>query len=124
MKKTVFIVVFFATFISCKKQQEDFGTKKETVEVATLEKGEALFNENNCTACHQLNQKVVGPSLQDIAKIYKEKNGNIVSFLKEEAQPIVDPSQYETMKINLQVTKNMSDSDLKSLEIYMLNQSK
>lgn len=124
MKKTVFIVVFFATFISCKKQQEDFGTKKETVEVPTLEKGEALFNENNCTVCHQLNQKVVGPSLQDIAKIYKEKSGNIVSFLKEEAEPIVDPSMSETMKINLQVTKNMSDSDLKSLEIYMLNQSK
>lgn len=123
MKRILIIVAVFATFISCKKQQE-IGTQKDSPEVATLEKGEALFNENNCAACHQLNQKVVGPSLQDIARIYKEKSGNIVSFLKEEAAPIVDPSMYETMKINLQITKNMSDVELKSLEIYMLNQIK
>jgi cytochrome c551/c552 len=35
------------------------------------------------------------PSLQDIAKIYKDKNADMVSFLKGEGEPIVDPSQYK-----------------------------
>jgi cytochrome c len=38
--------------------------------------------------------------LQDIAKIYKDKNADMVSFLKGEGEPIVDPSQYEVMKTN------------------------
>jgi hypothetical protein len=33
--------------------------------------------------------KVIGPSVQDIASIYKAKNGNI-AFLVEDAAPIVD----------------------------------
>jgi cytochrome c len=41
----------------------------------------------NCVACHQVNQKVIGPSLQDIAKIYKDKNADMVSFLKGEGEP-------------------------------------
>jgi cytochrome c len=49
--------------------------------------------------------KVIGPSVQDIASIYKAKNGNIIAFLVEDAAPIVDPSQYEVMKTNFVITK-------------------
>lgn len=121
--KYIYIILVTVLLVSCgnKKDKENFNPQKNPSEVASLEKGQALFAENNCAACHQAAQKVVGPSLQDIAKIYKEKNANIVSFLKEEADPIVDPSMYETMKINLQITKNMSEVELKSLEIYILN---
>ena len=62
--------------------------------------------------------------MQEIAKIYKEKNGNMVAFLKEEAEPIVDPKMYESMKINLQITKTMTDEELQSLEMYFLSHSK
>ena len=118
------LICFFSllTFVSCKK--EDKSDKKITAEVSTIEKGEVLFTENNCTACHLPDQKVIGPSLQQTAKIYKQKNGSIVSFLKEEAPPIVDESLYETMKINLQLTKMMSDEELQSLELYILSHSK
>jgi cytochrome c len=58
------------------------------------------------------------------AKIYKEQNGDMVAFLKEEADPIVDETMYETMKINLQVTKTLSDDELKALEEYILSHSK
>jgi cytochrome c len=43
----------------------------------------------------------------------------MVSFLKDEAKPIVDPSQYEVMKTNLALTKEMSDEELKGLEAYI-----
>ena len=121
MKITVTFILFIL-LISCKN--ETVKTESIVPETASLKKGETLFQENNCAACHQVNQKIVGPSLQDMAKIYKEKNGDFVAFLKQEAQPIVDPSQYETMKINLQVTKNMTDAELQSLELYLSSHSK
>jgi cytochrome c len=68
---------------------------------------------------HQVDQKVIGPSVQDIASIYKAKNGNIIAFLVEDAAPIVDPSQYEVMKTNFVITKAMSQEELKGLEAYI-----
>ncbi|MDH5534460.1 MAG: c-type cytochrome [Betaproteobacteria bacterium] len=32
---------------------------------------EALLKKHNCTACHQVDKKVVGPSYKDVAKKYK-----------------------------------------------------
>lgn len=82
--------------------------------------GQEIFEgSGNCFACHKPDQKIVGPSIREIAAIYKERNGDMVAFLKGQAKPIVDPSQYETMKINLEVTKKMSDQELEALEAYM-----
>ncbi len=32
---------------------------------------EALAKKHNCTACHQVDKKLIGPSYQDVAKKYK-----------------------------------------------------
>ncbi len=32
---------------------------------------EALLKKHNCTACHQIDKKAVGPSYKDVAKKYK-----------------------------------------------------
>lgn len=122
MKKIIVIISIFF-FFGCKKE-ENKKAKSVSKEIASIEKGETLFQENNCVACHQLNQKVVGPSIEQMATIYKAQNASVVSFLKEEAAPIVDPTQYEIMKINLEITKVMSDQELKSLELYILGQAK
>ena len=122
--KYYFFILLFIFFSSCKNEASKPSIENQVASVPTIEKGLALFEENNCTACHQVDQKVIGPSLQEMGKIYKEQNGDIVAFLKEEAQPIVDPSMYESMKINLQITKTMSDEELQSLELYLLSHSK
>ena len=120
--KILYIFLLSFVLFSCKKEVKK--TENSAPEIATLEKGQQLFEENNCTACHQIDQKVVGPSLQEMAKIYKQQKGDVVAFLKEEAEPIVDPSMYESMKINLQITKTMTDEELQSLELYILSHSK
>ena len=87
--------------------------------------GKELFeNKGNCTACHQTEQKVIGPSLSEIASTYKAKNRSIVLFLKEESEPIIDPSQYDIMKANFAITKNLSDDELKAIEDYIYTFSK
>lgn len=123
MKKIVLLLVICFSF-SCKNEsEENFGSSKFSSS-NEIKSGETIFTENNCAACHKVDQKVVGPSLQEIATIYKEKNGDMIAFLKEQAEPIVDKTMYETMKINLQVTKTMSDEELKALENYIISFAK
>lgn len=137
--KTVFKLFMLSAFalfaISCggKKEEQDFGTKptateeKSTKDAAfpLAEKGKEIFEgKGTCFTCHKKDVKVVGPSIQDIVKIYKEKNGNIVTFLKGEADPLVDPSQFEVMKANFALTKTFTDEELQSLEQYMQSEGK
>ena len=74
---------------------------------------------NKCSACHKPNAKFVGPSYTEIAQVYKEKKGSYVKFLKEQADPIVDPPQFAVMKANLQVTKKLSGDELNSIITYI-----
>lgn len=134
MKKIVFVLSVLA-FISCKKESEEsFGkptetsesTEKTTAEIKTPETlGKEIFEgKGTCIACHKTDAKLIGPSLQDIAKIYKEKNGDMISFLKGEGEALVDPTQYEVMKANFAITKTMSEEELKALEAYVYSSLK
>jgi cytochrome c len=126
MKRLILLFAILISLFSCKKESsENFGTPETTSETTTeVQKPEELGAEifagkGACVACHKPDVKLVGPSLQDIAKIYKEKNGNMVAFLKGESDPIVDPTQYAVMKPNLVLTKSFSDEELKGLEAYV-----
>ena len=126
MKKVVLLACLILV-ISCKKEtQEAFGQPNLTEVSQTPEQlGKSIFEgKGNCVACHKINEKLVGPSIQDIAKIYKAQNGDMVSFLKDDAKPIVDPTQYEVMKTNFALTKAMTDEELKGLEAYIYSSIK
>jgi cytochrome c len=133
MKKIIFIAIAVVAF-SCKgKEEESFGKENDTekseatvsegmaAETRTpVELGEFIFlGKGTCVSCHKVDEKLIGPSLQDIAKIYKEKNGSIVAFLKGESEAIVDPSQYAIMQANIALTKTFSDEELQGLEAYV-----
>ncbi|KOP37146.1 cytochrome C552 [Flavobacterium sp. WLB] len=127
MKKVLFLSAVLA-FASCKKEVSE--STDQTIEAysegesAKAKTPEALGKEifegrGNCTSCHQPDQKVIGPSIKEIAKIYKDKKGDIPTFLKGNADPIVDPSQFSVMQTNFGVTKAMSDEELKAIETYI-----
>ena len=123
--KKIILLLLVITVASCKKETENnYGQPKQDTTAVAVSGQELFEGKGTCTACHLPDQKVIGPSIEEIAKIYKEKNGSIVAFLKEEAEPIVDPSQYETMKTNFAITKKMSDEELKALEDYIYTFSK
>ena len=120
--KKVALLVCLIFVISCKKESEEtFGQPNPDEVSQTPEQlGKAIFEgKGNCVACHRIDEKLVGPSVKEMAKIYKAQNSDMVSFLKDEAKPIVDPSQYEVMKTNLVLTKEMSEQELKGLEAYI-----
>ncbi|MFH6945552.1 c-type cytochrome [Flavobacterium sp. FlaQc-52] len=133
MKKILFLSAVLA-LASCKKETAENPVPEtteaysegETAKAATPEAlGQQIFEgRGNCTSCHQVDQKVIGPSIKEIAKIYKDKNGDIVTFLKGNAEPIVDPSQFAVMKTNFPVTQAMSDEELKAIETYIYSKLK
>ncbi len=118
------------SIISCGKKEEkkDELYPENVAEAVSSEDqliadGKKLFESNKaaCFSCHQMDKKVIGPSIKEIAKIYKEQNGDMVAFLRKKADPIVDPSQYNVMETNFAILKTMSDEELKSLEAYMMS---
>lgn len=122
--KTILYSFFAASLVmGCGKTQETKEpryTAAESADAPTIETGRALFDtKGNCAACHQPEQRIIGPSIAEIAKIYKDSDGDIVAFLKGNAEPIVDPEQYEVMKTNFAITKKMSDQELQALEAYI-----
>ena len=121
-KNSLFILVLFVfNLMSCgnKKEKEDFGTST-TESLVSVETGKSLFEgKGTCIACHKPETKIIGPSITEIASIYKKKNGNLVEFLKGNEEPIVDPSQFEIMKANFAITKNMSEDELESINLYI-----
>lgn len=128
MKKLIVLSALIALY-SCKKEETKkeslYPTNTEEVAQTPIELGKEIFEgKGNCIACHQVDKKVIGPSLQDIAGIYKSKNADMVTFLKGEGEPIVDPSQYEVMKANFTLTKAMSEEELKALEAYVYSHVK
>ena len=90
--------------------------------LSSEELGKELFEgKGMCATCHKADLKTVGPSIKDIAKIYKEKGASIAEFINDKGEPLVDPSQYEIMKANFVITKAMSAEERKALEIYMMS---
>lgn len=132
MKKAIIAFAVLA-FVSCKKEEK---TTIDNSQISTEESaasavktpeelGKEIFEgRGNCTSCHQVDQKVIGPSIHEIAKIYKGKNADIVNFLKGNGEPIVDPDQFAVMKTNFPVTQAMSDDELKAIETYIYSNLK
>ncbi|UMB54303.1 c-type cytochrome [Lutibacter sp. A64] len=134
MKKSVLALgLVAAIFTSCgdKKKEEvkkEVETKVEAVQekvadaVDNIALGKQLFTDKTCTTCHQADTKVIGPSIKEIVKVYNEKEGNLVKFLKGESPAIVDtdPGQVAIMKANLDgFVKDLTGDELAALAAYM-----
>jgi cytochrome c len=127
MKKLLFTFSIIA-LISCKKEENKealYPEKQLSPVEKELQLGEEIFNgKGMCYSCHKPEQKVIGPSIKQIAEIYKAKNADIKLFLQEKSDPIVDPSQYSVMKTNFSITKTFSAEELKAVEAYFFSHLK
>jgi cytochrome c len=125
--KLLCLAVLTLGFVNCgeKKETDPMGNPIEETKTTVLSSedlGKELFEgKGMCATCHKADVKTTGPSIKDIAKIYTEKKASISLFLQGEADPIVDPTQFEIMKANFAVTKTMTEEELKGLENYMLS---
>lgn len=126
--KNIISILCLLVLISCKDEEKKESALPDTVDESTANAkplspsatiGKEIFEgKGNCYTCHKPEQQAIGPSVIEIAKVYKEKNGDMVTFLKGKGHAIVDPEQYEVMKTNFYITKTLTDEELKGLEDY------
>jgi len=132
---SLILLALAISFYSCGEKKSD--KKPETITIkktpavkkeapkgdpVLIAKGQQLFKDKTCFTCHQPDSKIIGPSIKDINKIYKEKNADIVSFLKSKSPAIVDtdPGQVTIMKANLDsFVKDLKDDELNAIKAYM-----
>jgi len=136
MKKILLVfAVFSLVLVSCgetKKEEVKKEIEAPVEKVATeapsagagdmVAMGEKLFTDKTCVSCHQLDAKIVGPSIKDIVKVYEENNASLVEFLKGEQEAIVetDPGQVAIMQANLDgFVKDLKEEELEALAAYM-----
>ena len=125
--KFLLLASIILNLISCgKKTETDAVNPTEQQETSINQTPKALGKElfegkGMCATCHKADVKTVGPSIKDIAKIYRENGASIADFINEKGEPLVDPSQYEIMKANFVITKAMTPEERKALEVYMMS---
>lgn len=127
--KNIISILFVIALASCGKKQEPKEPLYPEIEISSTQEqvatGKELFNrKGNCAACHQSDQRIIGPSIIEIASIYRDQKADMVEFLKGNGEPIVAPEQFEIMKTNFAITKKMSDAELKAIEAYMYSHLK
>jgi cytochrome c oxidase subunit 2 len=92
----------------------------------SAEEGKALYNAN-CTACHAINDKVVGPALKDVHK--RREEAWLIKWIKN-SQALVksgDPQAVQLYKENNEALmtsfENLSETEIKSIIAYIKTES-
>ncbi len=109
---------------SCSSREEktETSTTSET-EVVAAKDGAEFYKKSGCTVCHQVDTKLVGPAIVDIAAAYPDAAA-LTKFLKGESASIVTPEQYPVMAPQVEITKKMTDEDLQVIVNYILSHKK
>ena len=140
MKKETLIAISLVLIIatSCSSPKKDNQKSTETVQTSkpeqatpeekntqvsseTVGSGEKLYKDKGCLVCHQLNRKLVGPAVKDIAAAYSGNKAGLTAYLKGEGKSIVDPSQFSVMQPQLAITKALPDEELDAIVDYILS---
>jgi cytochrome c len=121
--------------VSCSSPNKEKSTSTTTEKSATSETveksakptevvasaGQKLYSDKGCLVCHQLNTKLVGPSVKDIAAAYSGNKAGLTAFLKGEGKAIVDPSQASVMQPQIAITKALPTDELNAIVDYILS---
>jgi cytochrome c len=87
-------------------------------------KGETLFEEKGCALCHKMDADTIGPSLRNIATVYAGKETELLTYLKGQGTPIVDPSRASVMNPQLIKIRTMFEEDLHAISTYIINSNR
>ena len=77
---------------------------------------EALLKKHNCTACHQIYKKVVGPGYKDVAKKYKGQKDVAVKL----AEKVKKGGQGAWGPVPMPPNAQVPDADIKKMVDYIL----
>jgi cytochrome c len=77
---------------------------------------EALLKKHNCTACHQMDKKVVGPAYNEVAKKYKGQKDIAVKL----AEKVKKGGQGVWGPVPMPPNPQVPDADIKKMVDFIL----
>lgn len=86
--------------------------------------GGKIFQKKGCTLCHKESEFRIGPSLRRLARGYKNKKNELVTYLQRKGQPIIYPDRSSIMKSQLVKLTIMSATEYNELSEFILNGGK
>jgi cytochrome c len=78
---------------------------------------EALLKKHNCTACHQMDKKVVGPAYNEVAKKYKGQKDIAVKL----AEKVKKGGQGVWGPVPMPPNPQVPDADIKKMVEFILS---
>ncbi len=88
---------------------------------AMAEKGKGIFEAKGCAVCHKADMDTIGPSLRTIATAYIGKESSLLSYLRGQGTPIVEPARAPVMDPQLVKIRTLFDEDMQALATYIVS---
>lgn len=106
------------TFSCSKKENTSVGTSSEIVNTSKPAKanisGDQIIETLDCTACHSVNERMIGPSYQEIADKYSEKDVEML------ASKIIEGGSGVWGGVPMSAHPQVSEEDAKKMVEYIL----
>ncbi|MEC4003744.1 c-type cytochrome [Flavobacterium sp. SUN052] len=132
MKKVILLATFAAVLISCgdkKKETTDetdfnatdtsFTEKKEVKDgedvPAEFKKGADLIAASDCLGCHNVNDKIVGPTYKEVAAKYTDKDEAML------VQKIIEGGKGNWGEVPMTAHPNVTKEDASEMVKYILS---
>ncbi len=108
--------------ISCSKKETTEPQSTDSDDVATpvvsQASGQTMIETSDCLSCHNISERMIGPSYQEIAAKYSEKDIEIL------ASKIIDGGSGNWGSVPMQPHPQFSKEDAKKMVEYILKQKK
>ncbi|MCW8895578.1 c-type cytochrome [Sulfurimonas sp.] len=110
MRKFILVLSFTTLFVGSISAQD-----------AVAKKGQGIFESKGCAVCHKKDIDTIGPSLQTIATAYVGKETSLLSYLRGQGTPIVEPARAPVMDPQLVKIRSLFDEDMQALATYLIS---
>ncbi|MEJ5051695.1 c-type cytochrome [Chryseobacterium culicis] len=124
MKKILLAGAFGLMIISCSKKENtaEVAASSETAAVSEPAKtnlsGDQIMETLDCSGCHSVNERMIGPSYKEIAGKYSEKDTELL------ASKIIEGGSGVWGSVPMAAHPQVSKEDAKKMVEYILSQKK
>lgn len=124
MKKILLAGIVGLTIISCSKKENtaEVASSSETTAVSEPApshlSGNQIMETLDCSGCHSVNERMIGPSYQEIAGKYSEKDTELL------ASKIIEGGSGVWGSVPMAAHPQVSKEDAKKMVEYILSQKK
>ncbi|MDQ0594744.1 cytochrome c [Chryseobacterium ginsenosidimutans] len=124
MKKLFLTGCLGLLFFSCSKKENKpvDANSSETTAISESPKnnlsGDQVIETQDCSACHSVNEKMIGPSYQEIAEKYSNKDVEML------ASKIIEGGSGVWGNVPMSAHPQVSKEDAKKMVEYILSQKK